>query len=92
MPRYRKKPIVVVASQWNKLGDHEEVVLHAAGNPQESCLSCHKPMGAHGNLLTLEGLMLVCPGDWIIKGIRDEFYACKPDVFEITYEMVSPVS
>ena len=37
---------------------------------------------------TLEGVMKAMPGDWIIKGVKGEFYPCKPDVFEATYEPV----
>lgn len=37
---------------------------------------------------TLEGDMRLSPGDWIIKGIKGEFYPCKPDIFEATYESV----
>jgi hypothetical protein len=37
---------------------------------------------------TLEGNMYVMPGDWIIKGVKGEFYPCKPDIFELTYEAV----
>lgn len=37
---------------------------------------------------TLEGTHEAKPGDWIIKGIKDEFYPCKPDIFEKTYESV----
>ena len=37
---------------------------------------------------TLEGGHIVCPGDWIITGVFDEHYPCKPDIFEATYEEV----
>jgi len=37
---------------------------------------------------TLEGTMTASPGDWIIKGVQGEFYPCKPDIFEQTYEAV----
>lgn len=37
---------------------------------------------------TLEGVMMASPGDWIIKGVQGEFYPCKPDIFEATYEAV----
>jgi len=39
---------------------------------------------------TLEGRMVVSPGDWVIKGVKGEFYPCKPDIFEATYEPVEP--
>lgn len=41
-----------------------------------------------GIIDTLEGKHLVCPGDYIINGIKGEFYPCKPDIFEMTYEKV----
>lgn len=37
---------------------------------------------------TLEGVMIAKPGDWIIKGVQGEFYPCKPDIFEATYDAV----
>jgi len=40
------------------------------------------------NIKTLEGTMRVDEGDWIIKGLRGEFYPCKPDIFEKSYERV----
>lgn len=42
----------------------------------------------HILISTLEGDMKALPGDWIIKGISGEFYPCKPDIFEATYELV----
>ena len=38
---------------------------------------------------TLEGMMTAHPGDWIIRGVQGEFYPCKPDIFDATYEAVS---
>lgn len=52
------------------------------------CKHCDKAMDIHGWIDTLEGGHVVCPGDWIIKGIKGEFYPCKPDIFEQTYEKV----
>lgn len=51
----------------------------------------HEKMGnvhlhTHGWIETLEGGHIVCPGDWIIKGVKGEFYPCKPDIFAATYE------
>ena len=37
-------------------------------------------------IVTLEGDMLVGEGDWIIRGVKGEFYPCKPDIFAMTYE------
>ena len=44
----------------------------------------------HCVIKTLEGWMRVTAGDYIIKGVRGEFYPCKPDIFELTYEAVAP--
>lgn len=53
---------------------------------QMSCRHCGRIMHDHGWIDTLEGGHIVCPGDWIIKGVKGEFYPCKPDIFEATYE------
>jgi hypothetical protein len=52
------------------------------------CVNCGKPMEDHGRIETLEGEMIVCPGDWIITGVNGEHYPRKPDIFEMTYEPV----
>lgn len=52
------------------------------------CRNCKLSMFTHGWIDTLEGGHIVCPGDWIIRGVKGEFYPCKPDIFELTYEAV----
>lgn len=69
--KFRKKPVVIEATQWFKDGDHPKVKL-----------------GQRPFVETLEGPMLVSPGDWIITGVQGEHYPCKPEVFEATYERV----
>lgn len=70
--KFRKKPVVIEATQWYKLGDHPEV----------------KPYnGNFGWIDTLEGGHIVSPGDWVITGVQGEHYPCKPDIFEQTYEL-----
>ena len=60
--------------------------------PEESfsgrryCPHCEKPLHLHGWIDTLEGGHVVCPGDWIITGVKGEQYPCKPDIFAATYE------
>lgn len=71
--KFRKKPVVIEATQWFKHGDHPAVGY----NGQEK-----------GVIQTLEGPMTVCLGDWIITGVKGEHYPCKPDIFEQTYERV----
>lgn len=69
--KYRKKPVVIEATQWFKVGDHPAVRNSATG---------------YGAIDTLEGGHIVCPGDYIITGVKGEHYPCKPDIFELTYE------
>ena len=72
--KYRKKPLVVEAVQWFKLGDHPAVFIgRDFGVP---------------TVATLEGLHIVTPGDYIITGVKGEHYPCKPDIFAMTYEPV----
>lgn len=52
------------------------------------CKHCGHRMYSHGWIDTLEGGHIVCPGDWIITGVKGERYPCKPDVFAQTYEPV----
>jgi hypothetical protein len=58
--------------------------------PGESpCSECGVRFHEHGWIDTLEDGHRVCPGDWIITGIRGERYPCKPDIFAATYEAVT---
>lgn len=77
MPRYRKKPVTIEAIQWN--GRNEmEIARFIGGNltMEEDYLL----------IPTLEGMMKASVDDYIIKGVQGEFYPCKPDIFEMTYE------
>lgn len=85
MRKYRKKPVEIEALQWK--GNNLNEVL-------DFCNKCYaKPIPGtdHSDLIisTLEGPMKASVGDYIIKGVKSEFYACKPDVFELTYEEVT---
>ena len=97
MAKYQKKPVVIEALQlrwdtWDKICDFAEVGTLAEGKPEGTQYDNDGsllPDGGPGLLIpTLEGLMLAMPNDWIIKGVKGELYACKPDVFELTYELV----
>ena len=52
------------------------------------CQICKYTFHCHGWIDTLEGGHNVCPGDWIITGVKGEVYPCKPDIFALTYEAV----
>ena len=59
---------------------------------QDRCRHCNQIMHFHGWIDTLEGGHIVCPGDWIITGIKGENYPCKPDIFSATYEPAEAVN
>ena len=87
MGLYRKKPVVIEAIQWFEHGDHPAVEIIQHGHPIDTgAIDPH----SYGWVPTLEGGHVVTPGDWIIKGVKGEFYPCKPDIFEATYEQVQP--
>lgn len=102
MPRYRKKPIVIEAKQfvggatnatpiidWILEGDHT-ARWHEAEEAwvSEDGMQGHSASPEYLAINTLEGTMTADPGDWIIRGVKGEFYPCKPDIFEATYESV----
>jgi hypothetical protein len=75
----RKKPVEIQALLYT--GDNGQEVGQFVGeadrNDQNQFL-----------IHTLEGTMAADPGDWIIRGVKGEFYPCKPDIFDATYELV----
>ena len=87
MAKFRKKPVVIEATQWFKVGDHP-VVASGAAFGDRVCEACSQPSNAHGWCPTLEGNHIVCVGDWIITGVKGEHYPCKSDIFNETYEEV----
>ena len=78
--KYRKKPVVIEATQWFNHGDHPAVEQFFANDPEHYM---------YGWVKTLEGGHIVTPGDYIITGVVGETYPCKPDIFEMTYEEVA---
>ena len=76
--KYRKKPVVIEATQWFKHGDHPMVTIMPRGYESAN----------NGWIHTLEGGHIVTSGDFIITGVKGEHYPCKPDIFEMTYEEV----
>lgn len=87
--KYRKKPVVVEAIQWN--GKNFMEILDFVGSRLEFTLyggTDREPNVEDMSILTLEGRMEVSVGDYIIKGVQGEFYPCKSYIFEQTYEMV----
>ena len=83
--RYRTKPCEIEAIEWNG-SNFEEVSNFASGKVHMELLFSTKDYGLVVD--TLEGYMIASIGDFIIKGLRGEFYPCKPDVFHKKYEEV----
>lgn len=87
MPKFRKKPVVIEACQLPQDDDAQLAYFIKWAVEQRMTGYSKHPEG--GILIdTLEGTMRANPGDWIIKGVKGEFYPCKPDIFEETYEAV----
>ena len=87
--KYRKKPVVIEVVQFNGEGDMSELELHMLDSDSDwTCQQCGNPSRNHGNVKTLEGWHIACPGDFIITGIKGEHYPCKPDIFEATYDLM----
>jgi hypothetical protein len=78
MAKFRKKPVVIEATQWFKDGDHPAVIRKTAPDR-------HADEGIPW-VPTLEGGHVVTSGDWIITGVKGEHYPCKADIFRQTYE------
>ena len=76
--KFRKKPVVI------------EAIKYTGDNAEEIFKFCDKAEFPDDELVikTLEGTMIVSDGDWVIKGVKGEFYPCKSDIFEATYERV----
>lgn len=78
--KFKKKPVIIEAIQWNgeNLSEINEFIKNEVEN-HESVLI----------IPTLEGDMYASLNDYIIKGVNGEFYPCKPDIFDKTYEEVT---
>jgi hypothetical protein len=79
MPMFRKKPVVIEARQFAEVRDGSPIC--------EWCGGTNEVSPSVIQIQTLEGEMLASLGDWIIKGVKGEFYPCKPDIFAATYEV-----
>jgi ribosomal protein S27E len=82
MAKYREKSIVIEAIQFN--GNNLADIHEFCGD------KIREPVGKNYlEIETLEGVYIVSPGDYIIKGIQGNFYLCKPNIFEVIYEKVN---
>lgn len=101
--KYRKKPVVIEAFEWLK-GAKEPHFIHRAFREgvieivkiQKLSNTFIETLNQSGvtvlKIKTLEGYMYAFEGDFIIKGVKGEFYSCKPDIFKETYELTEEQS
>lgn len=95
MPKFRKKPVEIEAMLWDgSIRSADEIETWSGG-----ASNCRIPVSLATDqnrlkyaskifIKTLEGEMCADQGDWIIRGVKGEFYPCKPDIFAATYEAV----
>lgn len=82
--KYRKKPIVIEAVKWT--GDNLDEIMQLSNGAQLPDISSNLSTGRNF-IKTLEGDMMFAKGDYIIEGVKGEFYPCKPDIFEASYDL-----
>jgi hypothetical protein len=79
---FRKKPVVIQAIRWDgEERTHINLIKNGFPNKRSKCFNSIV-------IDTLEGVMHCDIGDWIIKGVKGEFYPCKHDIFQLTYDEV----
>lgn len=88
--KFRKKPVIIEAVKWDGTFSHSKKIKELFPELQTLSQSSHEIWDtcSHWKIGTLEGGHEVSVNDYIIKGIKGEFYPCKPDIFELTYEKV----
>ena len=94
--RFRKKPVVIDAVKWTGFNLEDCLLFLADGKDSfdhlpDDGVNKGKGIGVTGTdifIPTLEGMITCSLGDFIIKGVNGEFYPCKPDIFNFTYEPV----
>lgn len=82
MAKYQKKPVIIEAVQWT--GDNTDEMYDFVAGGNDFSFS----RDGNFSIKTLEGVMTASKGDFIIRGVHGEYYPCKPDIFEETYEKV----
>jgi len=86
--KFRKMPVVIDAVQFLDTGDAIAALSDFMGLDLK--ISYAEPESPTLTVQTLEGPLTARVGDWIIRGVKGEFYPCKPDIFARTYEVLSP--
>jgi hypothetical protein len=91
---FRKKPVIIQAVRWT--GDNLKEIIDFIGlhpSAQKWTWEEYEQVVAKEGLkiFSLEGPHIASIGDWIICGVKGEFYACKPDIFEATYDAIPQI-
>jgi len=83
--KYRRKPIVIEAMEYDGTNDWAlSSWAHEGVDPMTNAIIRHNGHGLE--VRTLEGPLHISAGDYVIKGVKGEFYPCKPDIFVAIYE------
>ena len=93
--RYRKKPVEIEAVQWT--GENRQEIFEFLAGPrpattetyESNCYIDHSRVEGGLVIITLEGEHVASIGDYIIRGVQGEYYPCKPDIFQQTYDVVN---
>ncbi len=86
--KFRKKPLEIEAIQYTGENSQEIIEFSTRFSSKRHVEEMTDAKGKYLMIKTLEGYMSAPINDWIIKGIKGEFYPCKPDIFDQTYEPV----
>ena len=90
--KFRKKPVVIEAVRWTG-NNLREVIAFTGLHPSAEKWTWTEYVTVVKNdglkIFALEGPLMAAVGDWIIRGVKGEYYPCKPDIFEATYETLS---
>jgi len=86
MAKYRKKPVEIEAMRLTRNFAQQAVDFIGEENLAEYGIGEFDEDACYMSIKTLEGVMTASEGDWIIKGVKGEFYPCKPDIFAMTYD------
>lgn len=84
--KFRKKPVVIEAVQFDGTPSGAVDLFQEFEIPNARFVPSSNLQNGELFIPTLEGVMMAAAGDWIIRGVKGEYYPCKPDIFAATYE------
>jgi len=94
--KFTERPVTIEAMQYDGTVASADAIRAWAIMPDGMTAECGRDYKAeictYFGIRTLEGAMRANPGDWIIRGVKGEFYPCKPDIFEATYSVAQPAA